>query len=85
MRSQTFLEDNSAPGGTGSIRISPTRATLDYELPAPPGRYLFIPSGNVFSLDSETEDLNFPYGCPAGVKGGTSPSEQIGPGCAGPW
>ena len=81
---QTVLEQNTAPvGGGKSIHL--IGGALQYELPAPPGRYLFIPQGAVFHLAPGAVDSDFPYACPAGVVGGSSVREQSGPECSRPW
>lgn len=85
LQNGTLLERNSAPdGGGGSVYLSPA-AELEYTLPAPPGRWLNIRQGITFQLELVVEDLDFPYACSAGVVGGPSVEDQMGPGCSGPW
>ena len=81
----TLFERNSAPdGGGGSIQVS--RGAVRYSLPAPPGRWLSIRQGFTLELQAgSAEDLDFPYVCPAGVVGGSSPWEQVGPACSRMW
>ena len=81
----TLLEDNSAPDGHGSSIYLAAGSALQYSLPTPPARYLFIRQGDTFELKPGAEDAAFPYLCPAGVIGGTSPEEQSGPACSRPW
>ena len=84
LRNETLLERNVAPHGS-AILLSPA-ATLEYSLPAPPGRWLYIRQGLLtFQLDQGHEDSDFPYACPNGVVGGPSPAEQSGPQCSHPW
>ena len=81
----TLLERNVAPEASGSsIYLAGSSGTLEYTLPAPPGRWLNIRQGLTFELGPGAEDLDFPYACAAGVVGGTSPEEQLGPGCSRP-
>ena len=79
---RTLLEHNTAPNGQGSSIYLTAQSSLRYTLPAPPARYLFIRQGETFELKPGAEDSAFPYLCPAGVVGGTSPGEQSGPGCS---
>ena len=82
---KTLFQWNSAPdGGGGSIHLA-KNGTLQYTLPAPPGRWLNIRQGITFVLDPGAEDLDFPYSCSAGVVGGALHEEQVGPGCSRPW
>ena len=79
LRNETRFERN---GGGGSILLS-SNGTVEYTLPAPPGRWLFIRQGASFSIEpGTTVDSEFPFYCPAGVVGGTSAREQSGPGCS---
>lgn len=80
---KTMFSRNWAPAG-GAIHLVPA-GSIEYELPAPPGRYLFIPQGDTLQLQAGGVELDFPYACAAGVMGGISTVEQTGPGCAGPW
>mmetsp|Transcript_27473 Transcript_27473/g.73990 ORF Transcript_27473/g.73990 Transcript_27473/m.73990 type:complete len:197 (+) Transcript_27473:382-972(+) len=82
LRNETLLERNVAPHGS-SVLLSPA-ATLEYMLPAPPGRWLYIRQGLTFQLDQAHEDSDFPYACPNGVVGGPSAAEQSGPQCSRP-
>lgn len=78
---RTLLERNTAPDGI-SIHLS-ENGTLEYTLPAPPGRWVGVHRGFTFVLEAgAVEDLDLPYACSAGVVGGTSPTQQSGPGCA---
>ena len=81
----TLLEQNVAPDGEGSSIHLASSGSLQYTLPTPPAHYLFIRQGDTFELKPGAEDAAFPYLCPAGVVGGTSPEEQSGPGCSRPW
>ena len=81
----TLLEQNTAPDGHGSSIYLASSGSLQYTLPAPPAHYLFIRNGDAFQLRPGAEDATFPYRCPAGVVGGTSPEEQSGPSCMRPW
>ena len=79
LRNETRFERN---GGGGSIVLSAV-ATVQYTLPAPPGRWLFIRQGTTFQVEPGTAvDSEFPFDCPAGVVGGTSVRDQSGPGCS---
>ena len=80
---QTFFEGNTG-GESGAIALSPAGA-LDYTLPAPPGRWLFVRQGKTFQLDPGATGPDFPYACPAGVVGGSLPEEQSGPQCSRLW
>jgi hypothetical protein len=82
---QTFFEHNSAPDRAGSSVYLSSRGSLQYTLPAPPGRWLNVRQGVIFKLPPGAEDLSFPYACAAGTVGGTNPEEQSGPGCSRPW
>eukprot|EP00966_Prymnesium_polylepis_P206506 4784607-Prymnesium_polylepis.1 len=82
---RTLLEQNTAPDGQGSSIYLASSGSLQYTLPAPPARYLFIRQGDTFELNTGAEDAAFPYLCPAGVIGGMSPEEQSGPACARQW
>ena len=84
LANKTLFESNSAPSNLGGA-IQLVDGTLEYTLPAPPGRYLFITKGDTFSLEPGAVDTDFPLSCPAGVVGGTSEREQSGPQCAMPW
>ena len=78
-----MLIRNSAPHGD-SFHLS-RNSTLEYVLPALPGRWLSAREGVARVQPGAIEDLEFPYACPAGVLGGASVDEQSGPGCSGPW
>ena len=83
---ETLFEHNSAPDGKGGSLHLALIATVQYTLPAPPGRWLNIRRGLTLPLEPGTaEDVDLPYACPAGVVGGSAPDEQSGPGCASPW
>ena len=82
---RTLFERNYASDGSGSSMYISHDATVEYTLPAPPGRWLSIRQGHTLLLDQGAEDLDLPYACSAGVIGGTSPIEQSGPGCSSPW
>ena len=85
LRNETLFVRNSAGGKGGeSISLSP-EGSVDYTLPAPPGRWLFIQQGVTFNLDSGGEYSEFPYACPAGVVGGPTPKDQSGPQCSKLW
>eukprot|EP00966_Prymnesium_polylepis_P310710 7178749-Prymnesium_polylepis.2 len=84
MLNETVFERNSAPPGGGSSINLGAEGTLRYTLPAPPGRWLFIPRGTVFQLEPGAVESDFPYPCPAGVVGGTSVKEQSSPQCSRP-
>eukprot|EP00966_Prymnesium_polylepis_P182093 4218141-Prymnesium_polylepis.2 len=80
---ETLFRDNSASDGSGpSIHLSQT-GTIEYTLPAPPGRWLFVRTGDTFQLDPGGQD-DFPFACPSGVVGSSSAQEQKGPQCSGP-
>jgi hypothetical protein len=83
---RTLFEHNSAPDGKGGSVHLGSVGTVQYTLPAPPGRWLNMRQGLTLLLKPGTaEDLDLPYPCPAGVVGGSSPDEQSGPGCATLW
>ena len=79
----TRLEANSAPSNAGSSIYLSSAGSLNYALPAPPGRWLFLRQGSTFELEPGAEDGDFPYVCPAGVVGGdgTAPADQSSSGC----
>ena len=81
---ETLFERNAAASSGGSIQLSPA-AKVEYTLPAPPGRWLFVRQGVSFQLDPGSENSDFPYACPAGIVGGTSVAEQTGPQCSRLW
>ena len=81
----TLLEQNTAPNGKGSSIYLASSGSLRYTLPTPPAHYLFIRQGDSFELSPGAEDAAFPYSCPPGVVGGTSPEEQSGPACSQAW
>ena len=81
----TLVEGNSAPDGGGSSIYLSHDSTLQYTLPAPTGRWLFVRKGLTFHLDPGAEDSDLPYACPAGVVGGPTPEEQSGPQCSRMW
>ena len=85
LRDRALVDRNTAPEGHGSSIYLASQGSLLYTLPTPPARYLFIRQGDTFELKSGAEDADFPYVCPAGVVGGTSPEEQSGPACSRPW
>ena len=85
MANQTFFNRNNAPRGNGSSIYLSERGTLQYTLPVPPGRWLFVPSGTTFQLTAGAVDGEFPFPCNAGLVGGTSVEDQSGPQCARPW
>ena len=80
---QSLFERNVAPEGNGSA-MHLSSGTIEYTLPAPPGRWLNIRQGLTFQLKQGAEDLDFPYACSAGTVSGMSPGEQSGPGCSRP-
>jgi hypothetical protein len=82
---RTLFERNVAPEGWGSSFYLSENGTLQYTLPAPPGRWLTIRQDITLKLDMGFEDLEFPYPCSAGIIGGIVPEEQMGPGCSRPW
>ena len=85
LRNETLFERNSADSKVGeTIYLSPA-GSVEYTLPAPPGRWLFIRQGTKYNLDPGSENSDFPYACPAGVVGGNKPEEQSGPQCSGLW
>eukprot|EP00966_Prymnesium_polylepis_P177455 4109576-Prymnesium_polylepis.1 len=82
------MEHNFAPDGGGSSMYLALNGKLEYTLPAPPGRWLSIRQQGIRTMQFEEgtiEDLDFPYSCPAGVVGSSSPADQLGPGCSRPW
>ena len=88
LHDQTILKNNSAPNGAGMSFFFDNRSSgfLEYTLPAPPGRWLYIRGqSDSFRLESGVEDADFPYACPAGVVGGTNRIDQTGPSCSQPW
>eukprot|EP00966_Prymnesium_polylepis_P005565 127388-Prymnesium_polylepis.1 len=74
-----------APSGGGSSMLLSSNSTIEYTLPAPPGRWLFVRQGLSFQVENGPVDSDFPFACPAGVIGGSSSTSQSSPGCAGPW
>ena len=82
---RTLLEQNTAPDGNGSSIYLEPSGSLQYTLPAPAARYLFMRQGDTFELNIGAEDAAFPYSCPVGVVGGTSTEDQSGPACSKPW
>jgi hypothetical protein len=85
LRNETMLISNSADSKVGESIYLSQAGLVDYTLPAPPGRWLFIRQGTTFHLGSGGEDSDFPYDCPAGVVGGPTPEDQSGPQCAELW
>ena len=79
---KTVLADNVALSGS-SIYLN--GGAVEYTLPAPPGRWLFIRQGLTFALEQGPENSDFPFSCPAGVVGGVTPVEQSGPQCSSLW
>eukprot|EP00966_Prymnesium_polylepis_P284972 6583585-Prymnesium_polylepis.2 len=82
---QALFDQNSAPDGNGSSFYLASSGSMQYTLPTPPARYLFIRQGDTFELSAGGVDAAFPYVCPPGVIGGTSPEEQSGPACSRAW
>eukprot|EP00966_Prymnesium_polylepis_P284706 6577735-Prymnesium_polylepis.2 len=82
LANRTLFEQNVAPDGNGSTAYLSHSSSLEYTLPAPPGRWLNVRQGMTFRLDRAVEDLDLPYICAAGVVGGVVPEEQLGPGCS---
>eukprot|EP00966_Prymnesium_polylepis_P061918 1436653-Prymnesium_polylepis.1 len=83
LSNRTFFERNIAGGSGSSINLV-FPGTLDYTFPAPPGRYLFVRTGNTFLLADGAEDSDFPYPCPAGIIGGFNADVQRSPACSRP-
>ena len=83
---RTFFGQNSAPDGRDSISIHPG-GTVDYTLPAPPGRWLLVSDSASFRfrLDCKTTYSDFPFACSPGIVGGSTPEKQWGPQCWKLW
>ena len=81
---RTIFESNIASAGQGNSIELAEGGALSYALPAPSGRWVLVPSGNVSSVGSGAIDADYPYACAAGVVGGSAPNEQSGPQCRGP-
>ena len=80
---RTSFTRNAAPRGTGSS-VSLLAGRIRYTLPAPAGRWLFVPMGETLEVDDGSIDADWPFECSAGLVGGSSPHEQRGPQCNRP-
>eukprot|EP00966_Prymnesium_polylepis_P039034 905938-Prymnesium_polylepis.1 len=68
---------------TGRTIYLEVAGELEYALPAPPGRWLFVRQSITFQMAPGPEDSGeFPFAWPAGVIGGSTPVEQSGPQCS---
>lgn len=85
MSNETLLVRNRAARGS-AIRLSST-ATLEYTLPTPPARWVFVTgTGSTSSVAPGSEvDSDFPFPCSAGLVGSTEAEHQTGPQCWRPW
>ena len=85
LANRTVLLGNTAPEGSGSAILDDGAIAYKYHLPAPLGRWVFVPSGEMAMTGEGAVETDFPFDCAPGVLGRTYlPAEQSGPQCSGP-
>ena len=79
-----LLKDNESPSKGHSIYFE--AGALQYQLPAPLGRWIFAPTGtSQHFIQGQQVDDDFPYACSPGVVGdGLEVSSQNSPICSRP-
>jgi len=82
LSNNTIFENNTATQAHGSS-INLLNGFVQYELPAPPGRYLELRDGSTYPLNLGPENDDFPYACPKGTYGGVEVADQRSARCKG--